>query len=120
MGVICNPVPLAVSAFPRHCVDVSRGLRSRRHSHVARGRAGWSRYGTANHCLRTDVGAGQPAAGDSGNFRTYLSVRSFVPESAVFSQQHSGSAFEVESARATVVAGFSALLAIVIWGDGPK
>src|ERR1041384_2104675 len=38
VGAVCDSVSVAGSAFPGHRLAVSRGLRSRRHSHVAGGR----------------------------------------------------------------------------------
>src|SRR5581483_909810 len=120
LGAVCNSLSLAVSAFPRHRVDVSCRLRSCRHSHVARGRAGRPRHGPANHRVRGDARAREFAADSSGGVRKNLSRRRANSRPALSREQHPRGAFEIEPARAPIAAGFSALLAIVVRCDGSK
>ena len=57
-----DSVLLAVPAFLRHRLDVSRGLRARRHPHAARGGTGWRIHGAADSVVFADSDSDQPGS----------------------------------------------------------
>src|SRR5262245_8426660 len=72
----------------------------------------------ANYPIRTDAGAGKPAANGAGNFRQDLSGGGADTGPFVSRQQYSRGALEVESARAPAALGVRAVFAAFVWGDG--
>src|SRR6266851_6694176 len=56
VAAVSNSISLAVSAFPRHFVDVPRRLRARRNSNASGGGSRWDAHISSDHHYRWNAG----------------------------------------------------------------